>query len=274
MAYKWLSTGSLDMTKIYNFRDSEAMAVVGGVQLDSQGRPYRRYGVSIAPLGDTVLRRTGTLYGGTALEFWQLENELRGMHGTAQAVRRKRRYDGVVQSASADIGVSLGEQINVVAREVTITATLLTAWRGVRRGETPVYGQAAWGDGWIYGGDVRSGDIGSAVTLANGGNYFVSDAIITINVTSGSFTSFTISDGESNDLSLDLSADDGDEVVIDCGSRTIKKNSVIQDAILVRESSHRHSDWLRIPSSGSSVTLSGIGGGSGTHSYKYREKLR
>lgn len=268
MAYQLLQAGDFDLSKLYNARSREAMGSAAAVRMTARGTVYNVYGGGIiAPQGETVIRRNGMIVGDDYDDFDEQINQLRVLHSTQAIFRRKRYADGEIHSADAWFDVSFGN-VKALTQEATLNATLLDYWRGKRRGQTPVWGEFTWGDGWIWGGDVRSGDLGDAVTLPNG-NAPVIDAVITVTCTSGNITSLSLSGGKSElTLIIDMEADD--VLVIDNGAASITRNGVAVLESLQRGNNHLHGDWLRIEPDGSEITISAVGG-AGTHVYAYRE---
>ena len=281
MAYALTYLGGFDLCHFSNPSESEQMGSGGLVRLSSHGIPYRRYGAQLDPLGQTQVRLSGVVYADTQSDFVDKCIELRGYHGSEQTLRRQRTDDGSgttsangqTDAARCDVSVTWGNLLSwKYAQAAILTLTLLEPWRGIRRGETATTDtDATYGDGYVYGGDVRSGALGDAVMLANTGNFPVSDTEITVTA-SGAIATISINGGDNSlgvTFSPALAADD--VVVIDCGERTITKNGTQLDQILTRNAAHAHGEWLRIPNGGVDVTVTG---GSGTVAYKYREAWR
>jgi hypothetical protein len=274
MTLRYTQVGTIDLESYFGLvQVTEDLGKLDGVGISAHGIPFPIHGADDVPMGGSVITVGGTYYAPTQAAMDTLDLAMRSLHRTRTTIRRDTVAETGAQTAQC---VAYYQPADRKALQVTafLRCHLLEDFRGTRRGETPVYGTADWDDGWIYGGDTRSGSIGSAVTLANDGNADVNDAEITITVSSGSFTDFTISDGVNNSLSLVLSVTSADVIVIDCEARTVTKNGTLQSVVLGRASAHTHGDWLRIPSGGCDVTISGTGGGTGTHAYKYREAWR
>lgn len=117
--------------------------------------------------------------------------------------------------------------------------------------------------GWYLDQDdqVETMD-GSPYTLsvANGGNRMVNDAVITVTADDANLTALTITTTNGTHLVWTGTLTAGDDLVIDCGAKSILNDGANAYGGLSYGANHRIDDWLRIEGS-MDITLTYTGGG-------------
>jgi len=105
------------------------------------------------------------------------------------------------------------------------------------------------------GGSFSGGT--ATITATNQGNCFINNALILITApaTATDTTTLTITKTDQTELIYTNTLTAGDNLIIDCGIRSIHKNGADDYLNLNFGSSHRLADWLRIEPGSNTITI-------------------
>jgi len=113
-------------------------------------------------------------------------------------------------------------------------------------------------DGWIE--TMTAGPPGPhTITVTNGGNKTVRDAVITITAGAANITSVTIESG-SSDFTITDTILAGNSLVIDCGAFSVLNNGVNTYTNFSYASNHAIPEWLLLPSGNTDIDVTFAGG--------------
>lgn len=98
------------------------------------------------------------------------------------------------------------------------------------------------------------------VTVTNGGNATVRNAVITITAAGTNITELTLTKSGETDLKYVGTITAGQSLVIDCGAYTVKNNGVDDYANFSRETNHVIAEWLALAAGANTIGTTRTGG--------------
>jgi hypothetical protein len=99
-----------------------------------------------------------------------------------------------------------------------------------------------------------------AITVTNGGNMWVTNAILTLTAGSAKITEVVISMTGVSEIQWTGSLAAGQSLAIDCGARSVKKAGADAYAGFALGAGHAVEDWLRLEPGNNSIVVSLMGG--------------
>lgn len=98
------------------------------------------------------------------------------------------------------------------------------------------------------------------VTVTNGGNATVRNAIITVTAVGTNITEITLTKSGETDLKYDGTITAGQSLVINCGAYSVKNNGVDDYANFSRETNHVIAEWLNLSAGANTIGTTRTGG--------------
>jgi hypothetical protein len=215
------------------------------------GRVYDGLGGEQAARAATHIRLRGTLLGATPEELDAAYDDLRRWRGRRDQLWR-RRADGSEQWCLARLlEVKATRQAQHWRHlEVDLEFLMLSpVWYGDSHGQPPEQPVIL---------DVSP----KTVTMHNGGNAPVANAVLTLTAQGGTITEVTIAVLGVSEMRWNGTLSVGQQLVIDCGARSVKKAGSDAYGGFSLTENHRIDDWLRLMPGDNPVEVELTGGGS------------
>lgn len=208
-------------------------------------------------LGDHIVDHLGNriIVDSAVGSLWRNADALKAQMGTVQNLYRLREDDGAASFKQARL-IHIGN-IRTLADAGKVThidmvfETRQPTWRAL----SPTSVSAA---------------LPASLTLTNGGNLTVTDAVLTVTASGTIASPITIS-GNGIDLVVAIGMSTGQSLVLDSRDQTVRVNGVDHYADLTRGPLHTVAGWTPVPTGTSALSVT-VGGGTGTASMAYFEQ--
>lgn len=218
------------------------------------GGIYDPDGDGLAPRALARVSMSGVVHASCPADLRERCNELRALRGVRGALYR-RHLDG--------------RREWITARCMEVAAIWTTTSR--RHAEVEL--------SWVLEGTHWEGDAHDitttlntspkTVTLANGGNLAIADAIITVTAQGSAITQVSIAISGVSEVQWAGTLAVGKSLLIHCGAQSVHNDGTDAYSGLTLTSNHKISDWLRLEPGDNSVVLTRTGG-DGTSSVRFQ----
>lgn len=239
------------------------------------GGYYDAYGSERAPREREIISRKAILHRSTPALLQAAYNELRAMRGVRSNLYMTQP-DGSVYWTTARLLkiVSPSGPDNIRHLELTMTFELIEpVWHGERTGS-----------GWVLdAGEVLDAGLTldesdgvtvlntspKNVTVINGGNATVKNAVITVTAVGTDITSLIIAKSGETQLVYSGTIAVGESLVIDCGAWSVENDGADDYANFDLGASHAIEEWLHLDPGSNTITVTRTGGANSTIGFTF-----
>lgn len=230
------------------------------------GGAYDAYGNDQAPRETTTITRRCTLIEDTPAALQTALDELRSLRGKRDRLYARMQDDTVRWHWARLLRVVVPKKPgNVVNQEIELIFELPPIWW---------YGERT-GDGWVLdageyfdagltldesGGLFTLNTSPKNVTINNGGNATVTNAVITVTAAGTDITALTIAKSGETQLVYSGTIAVGQALVIDCGAWSVENNGSDDYANFALGASHAIEEWLHLSPGNNTITVTKTGG--------------
>jgi hypothetical protein len=196
--------------------------------------------------------------GDTYAEWRVVEDALRALVGKRGWLYRRAEDNDDVQRAICKLLALTGQRAtdDKMWKMGTLEFLQLDYWRGTYHVEWTLDAGYSLDDGLSLDDDESYTYTGPlTLTITNGGNARVTDAIITITAGGVAITDTVIAKSGESNLHFTGTIAAGTSLVIDCGSFSVLNNGVDAYANLTLDTGHVIGEWLRLDPGDNTITV-------------------
>lgn len=192
-------------------------------------------------------------------------DELRALVGKRAKLYRRANDDDSIQWCTARLLQNPTQRRygSGLAQEVELVFQLWSGWHGQDHKSWKLDEGYFLDDGLYLDDGGFTETMASSphtITVTNGGNRRVDDAVITITAGSSSITAVTIAKTGETDIDYGGIISSTKTLVIDCGAYTVKDDGVSDYANFSLASNHKIAEWLRLDPGDNDIIITFSGG--------------